>query len=245
MLVETFAIPDERKLQSLTVEKLSSTRLTAGDIDELLTTSQFAIEDAAFEDDHSTAQKITDIALRLPRRAKDAETVRKLSVHAVQLKRLKREYVRITTTLSTSSSNADPSANYSVGRYFCFLKGQWDKGLPMLSEGDDLPSRRLANEELRASPHPDVQAAVADGWWELSLDQPSFEREQLRKHAVAIYEQSLDGLQGLAKTKIPMRIEEFYRKFSDGHSPRTLAIRHPGTTLTGARRSRSRDRNDN
>ena len=237
-LVETFAVPDELKLQAEAVRRLSLSRLNAVQIDNLLTTARHAIEDAMHVDDFDTARDMQQVAERLARRARDAATVRQLGQTGTTLARLAREYRKVSALLGSVGNSNDPQASYQVGRYFCFFKGQWERGLPLLAEGSDLQTRRLAAEELAVSINPSDQIAVADGWWELSEDATLLEKVHLQKHAVTIYQRALSGLRGLTKTKVTMRIDEYYREFAEREPRRRLAIKNP------ARARNNRDDDD-
>jgi hypothetical protein len=217
-LVEGYAVPDDLELQAETVRRFSLARLSFADADRLLIMAQHAIDDAAYADDYDTALEMQEIAEGLARRLRDTESVRMLRGRGTALKRLAREYEKISSLLSTVESNDDAHANFQVGRYFCLFKGQWQRGLPLLAEGSEIQLRRLAVAELTASINPSDQIAVADGWWALSRDATTVDREQLQRHAVQIYEQAISGLQGLAKTKVSMRIDEFQREYGGGVS---------------------------
>ena len=47
-----------------------------------------------------------------------------------------------------------PPANLTVGKYYCFQKGDWEKGLPMLALGQDETLKALPPRKSPASPRP-------------------------------------------------------------------------------------------
>jgi len=59
----------------------------------------------------------------------------------------------------------DPEANFTAGKYLCLVKGDWDKGLPLLAKGSDAKLKELAQKELAGPKDAAEQAAVGDGWW--------------------------------------------------------------------------------
>ena len=60
------------------------------------------------------------------------------------------EEVRV--ALATLKTNpTDPEANLVVGKYHCFVKDEWEKGLPMLLKGNDAALKELATAEKGAS----------------------------------------------------------------------------------------------
>ena len=46
----------------------------------------------------------------------------------------------------------DPGANLTVGRYYCFMKGDWAKGLAMLAVSNDENLKPVALKDIAASP---------------------------------------------------------------------------------------------
>jgi hypothetical protein len=63
---------------------------------------------------------------------------------------------------------ADPAANFEIGRFQCFVKGDWDVGLSFLAKGSDAGLGALAAKDLAAPTDPERQLEVADGWWDLA-----------------------------------------------------------------------------
>ncbi len=62
----------------------------------------------------------------------------------------------------------DPEANLAVGRYYCFRKGDWDKGLPMFAQGSDASLKELAATDMQKPTAPAEQKKLGDGWWDLA-----------------------------------------------------------------------------
>jgi hypothetical protein len=57
----------------------------------------------------------------------------------------------------------DPAANLAVGSYYCFSKGDWPRGLPLLAKGSDANLKQPAMLELSAPSKPDDVNRLADG----------------------------------------------------------------------------------
>ena len=49
----------------------------------------------------------------------------------------------------SNKDSKDPAANREMGRYFCLVKGNWERGLPMLVVGNDKDYLDLAKRDLR------------------------------------------------------------------------------------------------
>src|SRR5262249_14401733 len=87
------------------------------------------------------------------------------------------------------------------------VKGEWDKGLPMLAKGSDAKLKELAQKELAGPKDAAEQAAVGDGWWDYAeIDKPG--KRQLHARACYWYEQAVAGLPALAKAKVEGRLKE-------------------------------------
>jgi hypothetical protein len=106
-----------------------------------------------------------------------------------------------------AASPEDPAANLAVGSYLCFIRGQWEKGLPMLARGTDPGLKRLALSEL-SHPEGDGLVALADGWWDAAASQPEMSRNVIRQHAAACYKLALPAASGLVRLRLERRIAE-------------------------------------
>jgi hypothetical protein len=108
-----------------------------------------------------------------------------------------------------TESPDDPDANLAAGRYLCFIKSEWEKGLPMLGKGSDPNLKTLAALELSNPKTPEEIANLADKWWDIvakQIDQTS--RVAVTAHAAALYDRAIVGITGLRKTQIEKRIAE-------------------------------------
>lgn len=101
----------------------------------------------------------------------------------------------------------DPAANLALGKYYGFLKGSWDKAIPLLARGDDEPLKALAKRDFAAPATAAEQLKLADAWWTRALDQPEPARSSLQARAAYWYGKSLPGLAGLNRAKASHRIE--------------------------------------
>jgi hypothetical protein len=107
------------------------------------------------------------------------------------------------------SSPDDPSANATVGRYFCFVKGDWARGLPMLAKGSDAALKALAGQEAGGNVSGEAAVALADAWWAASVKQTdSLARAATAKHAAALYAKGMSSLAGMKRLQAEQRIAE-------------------------------------
>jgi hypothetical protein len=102
----------------------------------------------------------------------------------------------------------DPDANLAVGRYLCFTKGDWERGLPKLALGKDDDLKTLSLTELQGVTSSAEQAKLGDGWWDLAEKQEGVIKTQMRRRAGCWYQKTLPGLSGLMKEKIEKRLAQ-------------------------------------
>ena len=115
----------------------------------------------------------------------------------------------------------DPAANLSVGYHLCFVRGNWDAGLPNLLKGSDPALKALAEKETAKPDESAAQAALGDDWWDFAQKQSVKETKQAAlERARRWYEPALPGLAGLAKSKVEKRIDSV--KVSGPVSPKSV-----------------------
>lgn len=101
----------------------------------------------------------------------------------------------------------DAAANLAVGRYTCFVRGDWAAGLPMLAKGSDAALKALAEQELASPAAGEATLKLADGWWDVAAKEPAA-RTAVVAHAAEFYRASVESVTGLRKTQIEKRIAE-------------------------------------
>jgi hypothetical protein len=126
----------------------------------------------------------------------------------------------------------DPEANALLGRYECFVRGDWEKGLPMLAKGNDEKLKTLANLEQKKNRSSTDLMALANGWYEHGKDQA--EPLQLRS-----YQRAKDWYKkaepvGIAKVLADKNLAVI-EKAIKGHEERTRPkVRYPLTGFMAA-----------
>ncbi len=101
----------------------------------------------------------------------------------------------------------DRAANFRAGAYLCFVKGDWEKGLPYLSKGSNERLKKPAERE-RSKPPATVAAQVelADAWWSAGRAMNDrAKRDAILVHAGDWYRLVKPGLTGADEAK---RVEE-------------------------------------
>jgi len=165
--------------------------------------------------DEAMAAGRGDDALRLSTQAQAAAKKARNPSLATRAQARTREYRKVQAALQTLKTRPDsPEANAAVGKFHCFVTGDWDKGVPYLGKGDDPKLKAVARAEGAKPSDPAAQETLADSWWDLAGGGGQEKASYLRR-ALYWYQQSLPGLSGLSKEKVGRRVQQLRSQFPD------------------------------
>ncbi|MCU0880696.1 MAG: SUMF1/EgtB/PvdO family nonheme iron enzyme, partial [Pirellulaceae bacterium] len=160
-------------------------------------------------DQYETALRLCEAARSSAQRAKLFPLAKELTARIEETKRqqlLSEDYRKALNVLENKPT--DPAANLAAGRHLCFVKGNWERGVPMLALGSDTALKAAAIKDLRGADSADEQAATGDAWWDLAEAKQGEERDVVRLRAGFWYRQAEPKLAGgLAGLKIKQRLE--------------------------------------
>ncbi len=160
-------------------------------------------------DQYETALRLCEAARSSAQRAKLFPLAKELTAQIEETKRqqlLSEDYRKALSVLENKPT--DPAANLAAGRHLCFVKGNWDRGVPMLALGSDAALKAAAIKDLRGANSADEQAAIGDAWWDVAEAKLGEERDTLRRRAGFWYRQAFGNLEGLARLKVQQRIDQ-------------------------------------
>ncbi len=178
--------------------KLSTGRESVGQI--ALKLADEAIHAADFD----SAKKSARIALSEARRARQGKLVKQIAELTRDIEKFSKMHKDVKTAEKVLERNpADPDANLLVGRFRCFVNGDWKTGLPMLALCSDATLRALAAQELKGVADPTEQGRLADGWWNLAKAEKGLIEQRLYHRAAYWYRQAAPKLAGLQKVALP------------------------------------------
>jgi hypothetical protein len=104
------------------------------------------------------------LKLILPKRTKWIEAIRNAQDRiTVEVEKLKRD-----------PGNAQ--AAQAVGAFYCFLKGDWKQGLPLLAKSSDALTKELASAEVAGPADADGYKKLAEGWAAAAARQGNLKR---------------------------------------------------------------------
>jgi hypothetical protein len=96
-----------------------------------------------------------------------------------------------------------------VGRYLCFTRSDWNKGLPHLANGSDATLKALAAQEAKSPAATAEQTKLGDDWWDLAQKANGKEREGMLLRAEYWYKQAIRAVSAeIVRIKIEKRLAE-------------------------------------
>lgn len=165
-------------------------------------------------------------------KAKDADSVMRCREKKRELTLLKRAYDKVKD--ADAKLVADPNdaaACDTMGRFYLFVKGDWNRGMPLLEKSHDAFLKALAEKEVAAKTNTDAKLAAADAWWAGSAeieakgiltgatatasvkadkDLVARARSKMTERAIYWYEQAWGALRPEEKAKVRLRFKQFY-----------------------------------
>jgi hypothetical protein len=163
--------------------------------------------------DEAVAAEELDAALKLATFAentakKDRDVLAEVAAtRSKDIRSIQVDMAKVNAAYQTlQSDNHSKTANLIVGKYVCFIKGDWEHGLQYLVLGSDEALKTLATKDLAAQ-EAGGQLPIADSWWDIAEKQSSIAKMRIRAHAITLYRKALPSLSGLAKARVEKRID--------------------------------------
>jgi hypothetical protein len=207
-LASTFQIdPIEMKANSL--RDAAKAAFTKDAIDGLAGCCLTAEESAAVDDRYELAARFLTIADSAAERGRRVDLIAAVSDRKKELDALRvgqDEYAKARQALAKTPGDA--AASLTAGRFLCFVKGDWEHGLPMLAAGQDEGLHGLAVKDMENPGEPGPRASIGGGWWDLSLKLSGVMKDQVRGRSLYWYRQAMPGLSGVNRKAIEERLKE-------------------------------------
>lgn len=153
--------------------------------------------------------------------SRKGESAKQLRLAVSECKKLHQKFEQASREIEKTPE--DQKSLEIIGKYLCFVKGDWEGGLRALADGDQGTLRSLAERELAllldGGADPAKVFALAGDWWALadaprrSNDLPASAVATVKNHAAGIYERILDKITDpieaeLAKKRIAAAADE-------------------------------------
>jgi hypothetical protein len=195
------------------VEMLIKTDETGNGSSDILEAAKQLIDLAVEVDDYESAETLCGIAIAAARKNNAGREAVQLERRKHQIRDAKKSFAAVRRIVASFDSTDDPQANLEVGRYYCLVKSEWQKGLPLLARCSDERLCELARQEMATPTAPSDQLQLADGWWTLAEEKQAHARA-FHLRAVYWYLQAMQGLaHGLHRVKAEMRVKEAEQQY--------------------------------
>jgi hypothetical protein len=170
-----------------------------------------ASDDAVAADNYDGALALVAVAraaaLKVPG---DAALTGKVARAQRRVTYLRGEYVALRLRTERAGS---PEANLALGRFECFHKGDWTKGLPLLAAGGDAALAGLARKDLARPATAEGEAEVGHGWWDYAQQQPDPVRAHVRRRAREWFQRALPRLPEAERAKVEEKLKVVVGRF--------------------------------
>ena len=102
----------------------------------------------------------------------------------------------------------DPDANLTLGKFLCLEKGDWNRGLPMLSLGSDLDLKALALSDLASVSDPDAQQELAKTYATRAEGEAGSAKAQLLRRSCYWLQKAAVQFTGFRRTEIEKKVAD-------------------------------------
>jgi len=171
------------------------------------------VDEAVAQDDYDSAKELTGLALAAARKARAWQLVKRIVARDKAVKEATETHAQVQAALATlENDSTDANANQAAGEYFCFVKGDWNQGIPMLALGSNTKLKAVATRDLRQANTAEEQDALGDAWWTLAEGREGRERESVMLRAGFWYQQAEPNLGGLVAQKIAKRTAQIAKR---------------------------------
>jgi hypothetical protein len=239
--VESFADyfeinPWELKVQAVTksvkaVQAVPAGQPSAAKIDgDAVVLKGFQLADEAMEaGQYDAASKAVKAVIPLAK--KDPIFLRELNAFAKEIERIKNRYQPIKKALDALKDNPDdPDANTLAGRWACFERRDWEKGLPNLAKSSNADLAKTAAKDIAGLPDAKGQLDVADAWWALAQKEESSSKTGMLTRAAYWYGRAQPNLVEADKSKADSRLKSIAG--FDAPSVSSLGVIRPGNVAS-------------
>ena len=175
------------------LEKLVKTPANADQIADATSNAERLIDDAIAADRYDLATSIAASAGKLllkktvdPDFRRDTEKT--LGAYRAQIRAIQPQWdlaQKAKQTLETTPNDAD--ANNTLGRWFCFFKGDWATGLPYLQKSGNEKLKPIAQQELKSPQDANQKISIADQWWDAAQKETGPVADAIHFHAGDLY----------------------------------------------------------
>ncbi len=201
---------DAVEMKSDVLKDLAKKARTSFDHALLAEQAMNVIDLAIADDKYSQAVELSKLALAEAVKARDRELLVVVRPRVQEVREAARKHTEFEAVRAVLADKPDdPEANFAAGEYLCFVKGDWEMGLPYLAKGTNAELKALAEREIALPPTKTARKIeLADDWWDLAQTAKGSKKDAILLHAGSWYEQARGKATGLVKATIEKRLVE-------------------------------------
>jgi hypothetical protein len=164
-------------------------------------------------DDYDRAVRALQVADGPSRLAKAALLPILLKNRATEVALIKTEFAKVRSAAKTLQDKpGDPAASLAMGKFLCFAKRDWTRGLPLLAGGSDAKLKELATQDLAAPSDTAPMTVLGNAWWAAADEQSAPLRAAVRDHALEWLGRAWPTAEGAIKTSIREKMKASWMK---------------------------------
>jgi hypothetical protein len=173
------------------------------------------IEEALAAEQLETAKRLLAHADSAARRVASGELIKQVSSLDKEVQDFKDQAEAAGRAADTlKASPKDLEANLTLGKFLCFWKADWEKGLPHLARGSDPELQELAGKDLANPAEAKAQAALADRWCKAAGAEKGPCKARVLRRAVRWYRQALPQLGEFPQAQAAKKLKEVEQQLS-------------------------------
>jgi serine/threonine protein kinase/Leucine-rich repeat (LRR) protein len=167
------------------------------------------VDDALAADQFPVAKRLSDVALSAARKAKDPAVLKSAIDRNKGMATIRQQWEAAEDAKETLAKTPDdPDANLAVGRYLCFVKGDWPAGFAKLAKGSDAVLKDLGARSAADPQDAAGQAELGEAWAKAADAAKSKAKAELQAGARYWLSKALPAATGLSKAKIEQRLKQ-------------------------------------
>ncbi len=198
---------DVLQLKADALDKVASQPVGSDERKKIILRSLALIPEASRVNQYDTALALADLAQAQATRLRDIPLRKRTRDAKLEVDQLHAEWKAVEAAVAKLLDDPnDADANVAYGKYVCLIKGDWQRGLPMLAKGSDAAIKSAAERDLASPSDAKSQEAVGDAWYVVAQSDESLRRFHARAHHW--YTEALHDAAALSQIKLSKRIEE-------------------------------------
>jgi hypothetical protein len=169
---------------------------------------------AIVQDDYAAAAKLGDTGLAAVEKSHTGWLLKDFRARTHQVRKLAARHAELEASRAQLESDPqDAEANLALGKFYCLMKGEWAKGLPMLEAGSDATLKGLAEMEAKSDATSSERVQLANAWFDLAQrEDAGAAKSHLQWRAGYWYTRVAPQLAGLERATVEKKLDLIYEK---------------------------------